>query len=140
MRLVRTTPIDRAARIIDSLCQRESARLAISVCLAQHQPATSEVDTSGAPLAPKGPSALTLQPTQAHGPDHDLSETYKAISAHFTDALCKRLLRIACATWRPKRRRLCGRSSRLELPKLGEKPVALVDPGQSCRVDRKCTI
>ena len=51
MRLVRTAPIDRAARIIDSRCQREGARFSISVCLAQHQPASSEVDTSGAALA-----------------------------------------------------------------------------------------
>jgi hypothetical protein len=53
MRLVRTAPIDRAARIIDSRCQREGARFSISVCLAQHQPASSEVDTSGAALAQK---------------------------------------------------------------------------------------
>jgi hypothetical protein len=63
------------------VCQREGARFPISVCLAQHQLASSEVDTSGASASPKGPSALTLQPTQAHR--HDLSETYnKAISAH----------------------------------------------------------
>ena len=77
---LRTAPIDRAVRIIDSRCQREGARFSISVCLAQHQPASSEVDTSGAALAQKA-RRLTLQPTQAHR--HDLSETYnKAISAH----------------------------------------------------------
>jgi len=34
-------------------CQREGARFSISVCLAQHQPASSEVDTSGPALAQK---------------------------------------------------------------------------------------
>jgi hypothetical protein len=53
MRLVRTAPIDRAARIIDSRCQREGARFSISVCLAQHQRASSEVETSDAALAQK---------------------------------------------------------------------------------------
>jgi hypothetical protein len=53
MRLVRTAPIDRAVRIIDSRCQREGARFSMSVCLAQHQPASSEVDTSGEVLVQK---------------------------------------------------------------------------------------
>jgi hypothetical protein len=44
-------PIDRAARIIDSRCQREARAFRLAVCLAQHQPASSEVDTSGAALA-----------------------------------------------------------------------------------------
>jgi hypothetical protein len=44
-------PIDRAARIIDSRCQREARAFRLTVCLAQHQPASSEVDTSGAALA-----------------------------------------------------------------------------------------
>jgi hypothetical protein len=61
MRLVRTAPIDRAARIIDSRCQREGARFSISACLAQHQPASSEVDNFRPGASPKGPSALTLQ-------------------------------------------------------------------------------
>ena len=52
-RPLRTAPIDRAVRIIDSRCQREGARFSISICLAQHQPASSEVDTSGAALAQK---------------------------------------------------------------------------------------
>ena len=53
---------------------RESVRFSISVCLAQHRPASSEVETSGASLAQK------TQPTQAHG--RDLSETHnKTISA-----------------------------------------------------------
>jgi hypothetical protein len=51
--LVRTAPIDRAARIIDSRCQREGGRFSFSFCLAQHQPASSEVDTSGAALTQK---------------------------------------------------------------------------------------
>ena len=34
-------------------CQRESARSPISVCLSQHQPARSQVETSGAALAQK---------------------------------------------------------------------------------------
>ena len=34
-------------------CQREGARFSISVCLAQHQPASSEVNNSGAALAQK---------------------------------------------------------------------------------------
>ena len=52
--------------------------------LASVSPNTSQQALSGhfrRGASPKGPSALTLQPTQAHR--HDLSETYnKAISAH----------------------------------------------------------
>src|SRR5262245_54086643 len=83
MRLARTAPIDRAARIIDSRCQREGARFSISVCLAQHQPASSGGGHFRPGASPKGPSALTLQPTQAHR--HYLSETYNmAISIGIT--------------------------------------------------------
>jgi hypothetical protein len=35
------------------LGQRDGARFSINVCLAQHQPASSELDTSGAALAQK---------------------------------------------------------------------------------------